>query len=158
MEVWNPLEFPGGGNAVVNERSSPRCYEHSLRSVITVPFLGEFNSNVENTERHDRIFPTKFRQPKDEFKGMLLSCVDLVYCDEEDKTKPHRNFGGQFTDEETNTLRFISDISMGYYAKLNTNSTPMKKNTKYAVLYAFRPWRSDSGEPELTVKEMKTAR
>ena len=47
---------------------------------------------------------------------------------------------------------------MGYYAKLNTNSKPMREKIKYAVLYAFRPWRSDSGEPELTVKEMKTAR
>ena len=44
---------------------------------------------------------------------------------------------------------------MGYYAKLNTNSKPMKEKTSYAVLYVFRPRRSDFGEPELAVKEMK---
>ena len=44
---------------------------------------------------------------------------------------------------------------MGYYAKLNTNSKPMKEKIKYAVLCAFCPWRSDCGEPELAVKEMK---
>ena len=114
---------------------------------------------MESVEAHDRIFPTEFCQPQGGFTGTLLSCVDLVYCDEAEKTKPYNEFRGRLGDNEgTNTLRFISDISMGYYAKLNTNSKPMREKIKYAVLYAFRPWRSDSGEPELTVKEMKTAR
>ena len=85
-----------------------------------------------------------------------MSCVDLVYCDKADKTKPYNELRGRLGgNEETNTLRFISDISMGYYVKLSTNSKPMKEKTSYAVLYAFRPRRSDFDEPEFAVKEMK---
>ena len=42
---------------------------------------------------------------------------------------------------------------MGYYAKLNTNSKPMKEKTSYAVLYAvlyaLRPWRRASASRSL---------
>ena len=156
VEVWNQLEFPGGGNAVIDEHSFPRFYENNSRAAITVPFLGKLNSKVENVDPHGRIYPTEFCQPLGEFKGMLLSCVVLVYCDEADKTKPYNEFRGRLgDDEETNTLRFISDISRGYYVKLNTNSKPMKEKIQCAVLYAFRPWRSDCGELELTVRVMK---
>ena len=44
---------------------------------------------------------------------------------------------------------------MGYYVKLNTNSKPMNDKVSYAVLYAFRPWSSEFGEPQVAVKEME---
>jgi len=81
----------------------------------------------------------------------------LVFCGVQARQK--RGFAGSrplwFVYWEPRSVRFISDISMGYCAKLNTNSKPMKEKVQYAVLCAFRPWRSDCGEPELSVKEMK---
>ena len=139
VEVWNPIEDPGGGNGVVNAKSVPRFYEANSRAVITVLFLGKLCSKMENVKPHDRMYPTGFCHPPGEFKGTLLSCVDLVYCDETDKTKPHNEFRGRFgDDEDTNTSRLISDISMGYYVKLNTNSKPTKKSssTRYCTRFA----------------------
>ena len=129
--VWNPIENPGGGNAVVNSLSFPRLYEELSRSLITIPFLGKLkDENLQNLEPHARIYPTGFSQPTNEFKGTLLSCLDLVYCDSADKTKPYNEWRGQLDDnEETNTLRFISEICAGYYVKLNTNNKPIKDKT-----------------------------
>ena len=49
----------------------------------------------------------------------------------------------------------ISEICTGYYVKLNTNSKLMEEKKKWAVLYAFRPWSSHFGEPQVAVMEMK---
>ena len=96
VEVWNPIEHPAGGNAVVNAQSVSRFYEHKSRSLITVPFLGKLKGDkLENVEHHDRIYPIEFGQPQGEFKVTLLSCVDLVYCDEADKTKPYSEWRGK---------------------------------------------------------------
>ena len=77
------------------------------------------------------MFPTAFYQNKSEFKGMfkgtILSCVDLVYCDGPDLTTPYNEWrGSQNRKPASNTKRFISEICAGYYVKLNTNSKPMK--------------------------------
>ena len=93
--VWNFIENPGGGNAVVNSLSFPRFYEHRPRSILTLPFLGKLkDGDLQNLEPHARIYPTGFSQPPGEFKGTLLSCVDLVYCDAADKTKPYSEWRG----------------------------------------------------------------
>lgn len=72
-------------------RISPQeLYEHKPRSLLTVPFLGKLkDGDLQGLEPHECIHPTGFSQPKGEFKGTLLSCVDLVYCDNADKTKPY---------------------------------------------------------------------
>ena len=36
VEVWNPIEHPGGGNCVVNSQSVPRYYEAYSRALIAV--------------------------------------------------------------------------------------------------------------------------
>ena len=136
----------------------PRFYEELSSSLITIPFLGKLkDENLQNLSPLTRIYSTSFSQPTNEFKGTLLSCLDLVYyCDAADKTKPYNEWRGRLDgNEETNTLRFISEICAGFYVKLNTNSKPIKDKTSYAVLYAFRPWSSHFGEPKLAVKEMK---
>ena len=93
--VRNFIENPGGGNAVVNSLSFPRFYEHCPRSLLTLPFLGKLKvDDLQNIEPRARIYPTVFNQPPGEFKGTLLSCVDLVYCDAADKTKPYSEWRG----------------------------------------------------------------
>ena len=110
-------------------------------------------------EPHDRIYLATCYQPKGEFKGTLLCCLDLVYCDGADKEKPHNEWRGTLhSTVEANTKRFISEICAGYYIKLNTNPKPMDKKTLWAVLYAFRPWASQFGETQLAVMEMKEDR
>ena len=111
---------------------------------------------MNNIEPHARIYPTGFSQPPGGFKGTLMSCVDLVYCDAADMTKQYNEWRGRLHhNEETNTKRFISEICAGYYAKLNTNQKPIEEKISYAMLYAFRPWSGHFGEPQLAVKEMK---
>ena len=90
------------------------------------------------------------------FKGTILSCVDLIYCDGPDLPTPYNEWrGSQSGEAASNTKRFISEICAGYYVKLNTNSKPMKDKAMWAVLYAFRPWASPYGEPQVAVMEMK---
>ena len=157
VEVWNMLEDPGGGNEEVNFQSVARYYEQKTRAIMTVPHMGKMKDDeLIGIEPHDRMFPTGFYQPKGDFKGTILSCLDLVYCDGADKATPYSEWRGTLhTTVEANTKRFISEICAGYYAKLNTNSKPMKEKTSWAVLYAFRPWGSHFGEPQVAVMEMK---
>ena len=87
-----------------------------------------------DTYKHITIYPTEFSPPPSEFRATLLSCVGLVYCNAADKTKPYNELRGRLGgSEETNTLRFISEIRVGYCVKLNTNSKPIKEKTSYAV-------------------------
>ena len=125
--------------------------------MLTVPHMGKMkDDDLLGLEPHDRIYPASFYHPKGEFKGTLLCCIDLVYCDGADKTKPYNEWRGTLhSTVEANTKRFISEICAGYYVKLNTNCKPMKDKTSFAVLYAFRPWSGHFGEPQLAVKEMK---
>ena len=157
VEVWNAAEDPGGDNDVANAKPFPRLYEHKSRALLRVPFLGKLkDGDLQGLEPHKRIYLTGFSQPKGEFKGTHLSCVGILYCDGADKTKPYNEWRGRLHhNEETNTKRFISEICAGYFVKLNTNCKPIKENTSYAVLYAFRPWSDRFGEPQLAVKEMK---
>ena len=157
VEVWNMLEDPGGGNEEVNFQSVPRYYEQKNRAIMTVPHMGMFKDDeLIGIEPHDRMFPTGFYQPKSDFKGTIMSCVDLVYCDGADMATPYSEWRGTLhTTVDRNTKRYISEICAGYYVKLNTNSKPMKDKTMWAVLYAFRPWGSHFGEPQVAVMEMK---
>ena len=162
VEVWNPLEDPQPPNDEVNFTSVGRFYEQKNRALMTVVHMGMFKDNelLGGTEPHDQMFPTAFYQNKSEFKGMfkgtILSCVDLVYCDGPDSTTPYNEWrGSQNRKAASNTKRFISEICVGYYVKLNTNSKPMKDKAMWAVLYAFRPWASPYGEPQVAVMEMK---
>ena len=69
---------------------------------------------------------------------------------------PYNEWRGSQSDQPaSNTKRFISEICAGYYVKLNTNSKLMKDKAMWAVLYAFRPWASPYGEPQVAVMEMK---
>ena len=131
VEVWNMLEDPGGGNEEVNFQSVARFYEQKTRAIMTVPHMGKMKDDeLIGIEPHDRMFPTGFYQPKGDFKGTILSCIDLVYCDGADKATPYSEWRGTLhTTVEANTKRFISEICAGYYAKLNTNSKPMKEKT-----------------------------
>ena len=158
VEVWNMLEDPGGGNDIVNFQSVARYYEQKNRAVMTVPHMGMMKDDeLIGIEPHDRMFPAGFYQPKsDDFKGTILSCLDLVYCDGADFATPYSEWRGTLhTNAAANTKRFISEICVGYYVKLNTNSKAMKDKTSWAVLYAFRPWASYFGEPQVAVMEMK---
>ena len=157
VEVWNMLEDPQPPNDEVNFQSVARFYEQKNRALMTVVHMGMFKDDeLIGIEPHDRMFPTGFYQPKSEFKGTILSCVDLVYCDGPDLTTPYNEWrGSHHTTAASNTKRFISEICAGYYVKLNTNSKPMKDKAMWAVLYAFRPWASPFGEPQVAVMEMK---
>ena len=151
------LEDPQPPNDEVNFQSVPRYYEQKNRALMTVVHMGMFKDNeLIGIEPHDQMFPTGFYQPKSEFKGTIMSCVDLVYCDGPDLTTPYNEWRGSLhSTAARNTKRYISEICAGYYVKLNTNSKPMEDKTKYAVLYAFRPWASQFGEPQVAVMEMK---
>ena len=95
VEVWNTLEDPGGGNDVVTCQSFARYYEQKSRAMLTVPYMGKMKDDeLIGIEPHDRIYPKSFYQSKGEFKGTLLSCLDLVYCDGADKTKPYNKWRG----------------------------------------------------------------
>ena len=157
VEVWNPLEDPQPPNDEVNFTSVGRFYEQKNRALMTVVHMGMFKDNeLIGIEPHDRLYPTGFYQRKGEFKGTILSCVDLVYCDGPDLTTPYNEWrGSQNRKPASNTKRFISEICAGYYVKLNTNSKPMKDKAMWAVLYAFRPWASPYGEPQVAVMKMK---
>ena len=136
VEVWNMLEDPEGGNEEVNFQPIARFYEQKTRAIMTVPYMGKVkNDDLIGIEPHDRMSPIGFYQPKGEFKGTILSCIDLVYCDGADKATPYNEWRGTLhRTVEANTKRFISEICAGYYAKLNTNSKPMKEKTSWAVL------------------------
>ena len=161
VEVWNMLEDPQPPNDEVNFQSVPRYYEQRNRALMTVVHMGMFKDNeLLGIEPHDQMFPTAFYQNKSEFKGMfkgtIMSCVDLVYCDGPDLTTPYNEWRGSLhRTPARNTKRYISEICAGYYVKLNTNSKPMEDKTMWAVLYAFRPWASPFGEPQVAVMEMK---
>ena len=144
VEVWNMLEDPQPPNDEVNFQSVPRYYEQRNRALMTVVHMGMFKDNeLLGIEPHDQMFPTAFYQNKSEFKGTIMSCVDLVYCDGPDLTTPYNEWRGSLhRTPARNTKRYISEICAGYYVKLNTNSKPMKDKTMWAVLYAFRPWAS----------------
>ena len=89
VEVWNMLEDPGGGNEEVNFQSVARYYEQKNRALMTVPHMGMFKDDeLIGIEPHDRMFPTGFYQPKSDFNGTILSCIDLVYCDGADLATP----------------------------------------------------------------------
>ena len=131
-EVWNVVEDPGGGIDVVNAQPVPRLYEQKSRALLTVPFMGKLtDDDMQGLEPHARIYPTSFHQPKGEFKGTLLSCIGLLYCDDADKAKPYNKWRGTLhRDEKTNTKRFISEICAGYSVKLNTNCKPMMRRPR----------------------------
>ena len=151
VEVWNMLEDPGGGNDEVNFQSVPRFYEQKNRALMTVAHMGMFKDDeLIGIEPHDRMFPTGFYQPKSDFKGTIMSCVDLVYCDGADLATPYNEWRGTLhSTVARNTKRYISEICAGYYVKLNTNSKPMEDKTMWAVLYAFRPWAATSASRRL---------
>ena len=78
-----------------------------------------------------------------------MGCGDLA--------TPYNEWRGSQASNQpaSNTKRFISEICAGYYAKLNTDSKFMKDKAMWAVLYAFRPWASPYGEPQVAVMKMK---
>ena len=157
VEVWNMLVDPKPPNDEVNFQSVGRFYEHHNRALMTVVHMGTYKDDaLIGIEPHDRLYPTGFYQRKGEFKGTILSCVDLIYCDGPDLSTPYNEWRGSQSDQPaSNNKRFISEICAGYYVKLNTNSKPMKDKAMWAVLYAFRPWASPYGEPQVAVMEMK---
>ena len=95
VEVWSMLEDPEGGNEEVNFQSVARFYEQKTRAIMTVPHMGKMkDDDLTGIEPHDRMFPTGFYQPMGDFKGMILSCIDLVYCDGADKATPYDEWRG----------------------------------------------------------------
>jgi len=157
VEVWNMLVDPQPPNDEVNFQSVGRFYEHHNRALMTVVHMGTYKDDaLIGIEPHDRLYPTGFYQRKGEFKGTILSCVDLIYCDGPDLSTPYNEWRGSQSDQlASNTKRFISEICAGYYVKLNTDSKFMKDKAMWAVLYAFRPWASPYGEPQVAVMKMK---
>ena len=119
--------------------------------LIIILFLGKLkDENLQNLEPHARIYPTGFSQPTNEFKGTLLSCLDLAYCDATDETKPYSEWRGRLDgNEETNTLRFISKIGAGYYVKLNTNRKPIKNRPRTRCCTRFARGAATSGSHSL---------
>ena len=90
VEVWSMIEDPGGGNEEVNFQSVARFYEQKTRAIMTVPYMGKMkDDDLIGIEPHDRMFPTGFYQPKSDFKGTIMSCVDFVYCDGPDLATPY---------------------------------------------------------------------
>jgi hypothetical protein len=156
--VWNHLVEPTPPNDEIDHTYVPRCYEQRNRALMTVVHLGKMKDDdlLDIVEPHDRLCITGFHSPKNEFKGTLLSCVDLVYCPSSHLATPYCEWRGTLnTSPERNTKRFISEICAGYYVKLNSNSSPMDEKTSWAVLYAFRPWGSSFGEPQVACMEME---
>ena len=63
--------------------------------MMTVAHMGMFmHDELKGTEPHARMFPTGFYQSRSDFKGTIMSCVDLVYCDGADLAAPYSEWRG----------------------------------------------------------------
>ena len=136
-------------------KDKPRFYEGFSRSIVFVPRIAPFRSNIDHISPNERLFPTEHKADSGRFYGTLLSALDLVWFTEEDhKTKSnYADWAGSIIDElpepEFGIHKYINDIVPGYYVKIDSSETK-----KYAVLYAYRPFKSADGEPEIVVLEI----
>ena len=135
-------------------KDKPRFYEGFSRSIVFVPRVAPFRSDIDHISPNERLFPTEHKADSGRFYGTLLSAVDLVWFTEEDhETKSnYADWAGsidELPEPEFGIHKYINDIAPGYYVKIDSSETK-----KYAVLYAYRPFKSADGEPEIIVLEI----
>ena len=138
-------------------KDKPRFYEGAPHSIVFVPRIAPFRSNADHISPNERLFTTEHKADSGRFYGTILSALDLVWFTEEDqKTKSdYADWAGSIFDDlpepEYGYHKYINDVVPGYYVKIDTSLTK-----KYAVLYAYRPFKSADGEPEIVVVETRT--
>ena len=82
-------------------KDKPRFYEGFSRSIVFVPRIAPFRSNIDHISPNERLFTTEHKAGSGRFYGTLLSALDLVWFPEEDqKTKSNYADGaGSIIDE-----------------------------------------------------------
>ena len=157
--VYNPIlhaapKKPLDGDYFPSTRDRVRFYEKEDRSLCFVPRIAPARINVDNINPNERQLPTDHKFDPSRFCGVLLSALDLVWFTEKDSASKssYADWAGSIKKLEEPTRgvhKYFSDIVPGYYVKLDSSV-----EKKYAVLYAFRPFRSADGEPEIMVIEI----
>ena len=152
--VYNPIlhaapKKPLDGDYFPSTRDRLRFYEKQKRSLCFVPRIAPARINVDNINPNQRQLPTDHKFDPARFHGVLLSALDLVWFTEKDNASKssYADWAGSIKKLEEPTRgvhKYFSDIVPGYYVKLDSSETK-----KYAVLYAFRPFKSADGEPEI---------
>ena len=132
----------------------PRLYQNFSRSIVFVPRIAPFRSDIVHISPNERLFPTEHKADHGRFNGTVLSAVNLVWFTEEDHASKsnYADWAGSIVElpvPEFGIHKYINDIVPGYYVKIDCSETK-----KYAVLYVYRLFKSADGEPEIIVLEI----
>ena len=132
-------------------QDKPRFYEGFSRSVVFVPRVAPFRSDIDHISPNERLSPTEHKADHGRFYGTVLSAVDLAWFTEEDHASKS-NYAdwagsiGELPEPEFGIHKHINDIVPGYYVKIDSSETK-----KYAVSGRSSCSRSTRTRSSLTV-------